>query len=193
MSDKHFSPCPVIFREPDSPYVTDEDKLAEILEFLRSIGEPNLGAAKKDLDFLCRQITSVRMLIDPPSATLRVTPRCHQTVPPWVEFLDAKIQAHSLWGGRYSSFNPQDVAIRLFVAAKENQTLFPQEIMDGILLLKKDFCRTCRAIAHAHRQKELAKMYLASAEKLYTRTMEHFIHLRITLPRVIDKKIHWRS
>lgn len=196
MSDKHFPPCPVIFREPPSPYATDTDKLVEILECLRSIGEPKLGATKKDRDFLCRQIACAKRLIAPATSTYTYSGalRCEQVVPPWEAFLDSKIRAHTLWtAARYSSFNPWDVETLLKRAAQGKRTLAPQQVMDAIWLVKKDFCRTCRAIAHALRQQKHADTYLASAERLHTRTMEHFFHLRLTLPEEIGKKIHWRS
>ena len=194
MSDKHFPPCTVIFREPASPYATDADKLVEILEYLRSIGEPNLGPGKEDRDFFCRQIACAKRFIDPSKSTYTGPLRCLQVVPPWEGFLDTKIRAHNLWTcARYSHFNPRAVETLLSLAAQRNRTLDLLEIMDAIWLLKKDFCMTCRAIAHALRQQKHAAKYLASAERLYTRTMTHFIHVRITLPKDIDKKIHWRS
>lgn len=194
MSDKHFPPCTVIFREPASPYATDADKLVEILEYLRSIGEPNLGPTKKDRDFLCRQIACAKKLLAPATSAYSGALRCVQVVPPWEAFLDTKIRAHNLWTApRYSSFNPWAVGKLLNQAALNNRTLAPQQVMDAIWLVKKDFCRTCRVIAHALRQQRFAKIYLESAERLHTRTMAHFFHLRLTLPEDIRNKIHWRS
>lgn len=183
-----FLPCPRRFPYPTtSPSVADQ--LVNLLDYLRTMGEPYIGIPAEKPELFCKQFEAIECKLPLAAQKPSQRPsRCTNTTPPW----------HQEWHQRLTSLvNPPVVSsvasIRKLMWNSLGTPIKLQlsQVQTMVVFLGDQFRQLCSMVATA--QKTLNEQDYARACHQYKIVMHIFKHLRAGLPKRIDQRILWRG
>lgn len=183
-----FFPCPRNFPDPTTSQLP-QDQLVNLLDYLRTMGEPYIGIPTEKPELFCKQFEAIECKLPlAEQKPLQRLSRCSNTTPPW----------HGEWHQRLTSLvNPpvvpsgSSVIKLLWPPSTPPVKLQLSQVQTMVAFLGDQFRQLCSMVAIA--QKTLNEQDYARACRQYKIVMHIFKYLRAGLPKTIDQRIRWRG